>query len=325
MSATSELIREATQSAHEALAALDGTVQEQIAELYAQAIDVLKEQIMQAAANGELGRIEALRAMMDNAVARLRTLQDAYGLLLDSALMEAARLGAEPYAAVAVQGLSVAAVAAEAALFVQTFQAADGLQLSDRLWRLDAQASETMQNLLREAVLTGRDHERLAADILRKLDERMTGPGSPLDNALRLARTEINRAHGEAYMMGGENVDGFAGWRFLLSPAHPRPDICDLHARANLYGLGPGVYPDRARCPWPAHPNTLSYVEIVFEDEISDEDRAGKTSPIDWLKGQPRAVQVAVLGKNKADLLADGRLSAADITRPWKELKPDAE
>ncbi len=318
---TAALIRKATLAAHEALATLDGTLQEQIAELYAEAIEAIADQIMQAAAHGELGRIEALRGMMDYAVARLRAMQDAYGQLLDSALMEAARLGTEPYASAAVAGLNTAAVAAEAALFVKTFQAADGLQLSDRLWRLDAQASETMQNLLREAVLTGRDHERLAADILRDLHDRMTGPGSPLDNALRLARTEINRAHGEAYMMGGEKGEGFAGWRFLLSPAHPRPDICDLHARANLYGLGPGVYPDRARCPWPAHPNTLSYVEIVFEDEIDEADRKGKTDPITWLKTQPRDVQEAVLGKHKADWLAEGKLKAADITTPWKELK----
>jgi len=319
---TAEQIRKATLDAHRALEALDGTVQEEIAALYVQAVDLIGEQIKQAAINGELGRIETLRAMMDDAVARLRIMNDSYSALMDSALTEAAAIGASPYAAAAVAGLSVAAVAADAALFVQTFQAADGLVLSDRLWRLDAQASETMQQLLREAVLTGRDHERLAADVLRQLGERMTGVGSPLDNALRLARTEINRAHGEAYMMGGEKVDGFAGWRFLLSPNHPRPDICDLHAKANIYGLGKGVYPSRAKCPWPAHPNTLSYVEIVFDDEISAEDKAGKDTAIDWLKAQPRSVQEAVLGKNKADLLDNGRLNDDDITTPWRELKP---
>ena len=33
----------------------------------------------------------------------------------------------------------------------------------------------------------------------------------------RVFRTEINRAHGEAYMAAGEGTPGFAGWRFLLS------------------------------------------------------------------------------------------------------------
>ena len=56
------------------------------------------------------------------------------------------------------------------------------------------------------------------------------------------------------------------GLRYCLSPRHPRKDICDTHASADLYGLGAGVYPVDA-CPWPAHPNTFSYVEVVYSDE----------------------------------------------------------
>ncbi|AZR60628.1 hypothetical protein ELB75_11835 [Eikenella corrodens] len=44
-------------------------------------------------------------------------------------------------------------------------------------------------------------------------------------------------------------------------------DICDEHAAADLYGLGQGVYPVD-ECPWPAHPNTFSYTEAVYRDEI---------------------------------------------------------
>lgn len=57
------------------------------------------------------------------------------------------------------------------------------------------------------------------------------------------------------------------GLRFMLSPRHPRVDICDEHAAADLYGLGQGVYPVD-ECPWPAHPNTFSYTEAVYRDEI---------------------------------------------------------
>ena len=102
----------------------------------------------------------------------------------------------------------------------------------------------------------------------REAFDALTGEGGAMNNAMRLFRTEINRAHGEAYMAGGDALPGFAGWRFMLSPAHPKPDICDVLASQNLYGLGPGVYPNREALPWPAHPNTLSFVEIVFEDEV---------------------------------------------------------
>jgi hypothetical protein len=81
-------------------------------------------------------------------------------------------------------------------------------------------------------------------------------------------------------MAGAAATRGFAGFRLLLSPAHERADICDLFATQNLYGLGQGVYPSRALTPWPAHPATLSFVEMVFQDEITDADRLGAESPL---------------------------------------------
>lgn len=80
-----------------------------------------------------------------------------------------------------------------------------------------------------------------SASIGKTVADVLTGSGSPMDNAMRLMRTEINRAHGEAYISGALAHPDAAGVRFLLSPAHPEPDICDLHAAANLHGLGPGV------------------------------------------------------------------------------------
>ena len=82
-----------------------------------------------------------------------------------------------------------------------------------------------------------------------------------------MLRTEINTAHGERYKQMVRDDPEAVGLRFMLSPRHPRVDICDTHATADLYNLGPGVYPVDA-CPWPAHPNTFSYIEVVFEDEV---------------------------------------------------------
>jgi hypothetical protein len=149
----------------------------------------------------------------------------------------------------------------------------------------------------------------------------VTGTGSPMDNAMRVMRTELNRAHGEAYMRGGEDHPDFAGWRFLLSPAHPQFDICDLHAAANLHGLGPGVYPSREKCPWPAHPNTLSYVEIVFADEITEDDRKGKETPMQALERLSPAQQRGVLGVNKYKAFQEGRLRQGMIKAPWKSVQ----
>ncbi|MTD32395.1 hypothetical protein [Paludibacterium denitrificans] len=184
----------------------------------------------------------------------------------------------------------------EAVSFVRGFVAADGLQLSDRLWRINRGTIETITDQIQFAVINGESaHQAMmrsmgrgqgvppeiaqayngakAGQLGRRVRSLMTGAADPVNGkgvvyrAERLFRTEINRAHGESYLSAAFQTDGVVGVRFMLSPRHRLRDICDTHATADLYGLGPGVYPNRASCPWPAHPNTLSYVEAVFEGE----------------------------------------------------------
>ena len=149
----------------------------------------------------------------------------------------------------------------------------------------------------------------------------LTGNGGAMDNAMRVFRTEINRAHGEAYMAGGEGKPYFGGWRYLLSPAHPEPDICDLLAAQNLHGLGRGVYPSRAKCPWPAHPNTLSFVEIVFKDEIGEAERAGRETPLQALARLSPETRRGVLGKTRGELFDAGLLTQGMIRAPVAAVK----
>jgi hypothetical protein len=85
--------------------------------------------------------------------------------------------------------------------------------------------------------------------------------------------------------------------------------------------LGEGVYPNREKLPWPAHPNTLSFVEIVFKDEISAEDKAGKESPLQALARLTPAQRQGVLGKNKADVFDAGKLTQGMIRAPWRAVQ----
>lgn len=71
----------------------------------------------------------------------------------------------------------------------------------------------------------------------------------------RIARTELHRAHQDeaaaALMKDAETTVV----QVMINPMHPKTDICDLHARADLWGLGPGLYPkDEAPVP-PYHPH----------------------------------------------------------------------
>ena len=80
------------------------------------------------------------------------------------------------------------------------------------------------------------------------------------------------------------------------------------------------MYP-LGKTPWPAHPNTLSYVEVVFADEVTDADRAGKETPLQALKRLPPETRTRVLGKGKAQLLEAGSLTQGMIKTPLAKVR----
>lgn len=196
-------------------------------------------------------------------LAQIEAVIDALGeqrtALVAQAIDRAAELGVRPFTAqgIAAVGGEQAVLDSGAAMrihqaavrFVRDFTLADGLTLSDRLWRLDLGAKEALQRAIGQAVVMGQSATRAAQDFMLRgdkvpgdlvariaagkagalarvadtLTDRDVGAFAQVE---RVFRTEINRAHGEAYMAGAEGTPGFAGFRFLLSPAHPKPDIC---------------------------------------------------------------------------------------------------
>lgn len=344
-------IKRASQQARNAMRQLDLQAAEQQLELYQRAAEEVRAQIMAAADAGDVvpqHRLQPLLVQIDAVIERLGQERDA---LLRQAIGEAATIGVRPYTAqgvLAVGGTeavidtSAAQRIHQAAVnFVVESRQADGLNLSERLWRLNQGAKEALHRAIASAVIRGASAARAAVDlayrgeaipgtvqqlangglagnVAKLADLLTTGDGAELWKAERVLRTEMNRAHGEAFMAAGEGTPGFAGWRFLLSPAHPEPDICDLLAAQNRHGLGNGVYPDRASTPWPAHPNTLSFVEIVFEDEITDADRAGKETELQALARLAPEVRAGAIGKTKAEYFDRGLLTRGMIRSPLR-------
>lgn len=321
---------------------LDARAIEQLQALYEAAAEDVRRDIAAAAGGADLVPDHALRRLLagiEETISRLGQQRDA---LLTQNIAEAAQLGVRPFTLQGVAAVggaqavlttgSAATVAADAVQFVMGARQADGLILSDRLWRLDQGAKEVLQRAIGSAVVRGISAARAAQQLitqgqrvpdalsqaidgarlgrLAKLaDILVSGDGGEVWKAERVFRTELNRAHGEAYMAGAIQAPGFAGFRFLLSPRHPRPDICDLLAAQNIHGLGPGVYPTRELTPWPAHPNTLSFLVAVFEDEVSEADRAGKETPLQALQRLGPEIRAGVLGATKAEYFDQGLLT----------------
>lgn len=95
--------------------------------------------------------------------------------------------------------------------------------------------------------------------------------------ANRIARTEIARAQNAQIareLLADEQI-GFVQIR--LSSKHPKTDICDLHARLDAYGLGPGVYP-KAEAPLPPfHPHCYCLQRPILSIPPGQRSRPGRT------------------------------------------------
>lgn len=352
---TPAAIRRASQQARNAMYELDRTTSAELRKDYEHAAQAVRLAIAQAVGPDDLVRREHLQGLLRQIEDILQRMGLARDAVLTGALEQAATLGVRPYTlqGVGAVGGSTAVLDSAAAMriseaaveFVASFRMADGLALSDRLWRLDLGAKEVLQRAVSNAVVQGWSASKAVADLvyggkpvppelaatlgrarqgaLLNLADLLTGgekgaDGSELWKAERVMRTEINRAHGEAYAESAQRTPGFAGFRYLLSPRHPEHDICDLLASQNLHGLGPGVYPDRERTPWPAHPNTLSFLEVVFEDEVTDADRAGKETELQALQRMAPVVREGVLGVTKAAYFDKGLLRRGMLRSPLR-------
>lgn len=343
--AVAAAIRRASAQARYAMEQLDEAALDELERIYQAAAEDVRGSIRAAAAAGgrEAVQLAQLRDLLAQVEAQLDGLARLRDQVLNGAIEQAAQLGVRPLtgvglavtgqgAAEVLSGQVAAEVVDEAVNFVRTFRAEDGLSLSDRLWRVDRGAKDAVMGMIEQAVVQGWNADKAAAELAYRglpvpvatrqaqqgaqatrlvragdvLEDSTTGP---LASTLRVARTEINRAHGEAYMSGAERAPGFVGFRFLLSPAHPRPDVCDLLASQNLHGLGRGVYPTRKATPWPAHPNTLSFVVAVFEDELTDADREGRETTLEALQRLAPEIREGVLGPTKATYFDQGLLT----------------
>lgn len=156
----------------------------------------------------------------------------------------------------------------------------DGFSFSDRIWRMDSFARDGVNQILTSGIARGQSAVSMSKELRRFLidpdiepgvswttgvSKSVTGKGTIHYNALRLARTEINNAYRETLVTANASNPITLGVRWNLSNSHPRPDICDVWAESDLYGIGAGVYPPGAT-PLD-HPGGLCYVTDVLRPQ----------------------------------------------------------
>lgn len=97
--------------------------------------------------------------------------------------------------------------------------------------------------------------------------------------------------------------------KFKLSSRHPVFDICDMYAKADMYGLGAGIYPKDKLPPLPVHPHCLCrYVEVI-EGEVDMQQQRDQVREAGdkWLNSLPESRRAQVLGRKGLKAWEDGK------------------
>lgn len=157
----------------------------------------------------------------------------------------------------------------------------DGLYLSDRIWSKSQRYRKNMTDIIQAAVAEGQDCSKTARsleqyvlkgrktlaseypNLMARIGNRV--PRNVSYEALRLARTEMTAAFGDATVSAAKVSPSCRGIKYILSASHPKPDICDDITGTDKHGLGIGVYPIDEAPLYPFHPCCLCIVTTVNE------------------------------------------------------------
>ncbi|WP_440445363.1 hypothetical protein [Phascolarctobacterium succinatutens] len=126
--------------------------------------------------------------------------------------------------------------------------------------------------------------------------------------AERITRTEMARAWADGFIAKMKKDADIVAVKFKLSSSHPVFDICDMYAKADMYGLGAGIYPKDKLPPLPVHPHCLCrYVEVI-EGEVDMQQQRDQVREAGdkWLNSLPESRRAQVLGRDGLKAWKDG-------------------
>lgn len=132
----------------------------------------------------------------------------------------------------------------------------DNLKFSDRVWKNTRHAKNSINLILSAGIARGQSAGSMSKELKRFLVDYKLKPGETWHdiknsvtkrgslnyNAKRLAITEINNSYRETQILHSKKSPIVLGLKWNLASSHPIPDVCDVYAEQDLFGLGAGVY-----------------------------------------------------------------------------------
>lgn len=179
----------------------------------------------------------------------------------------------------------------------------DGFKLSQRIWRLDQNSLDGLQQILTAGLANQESAWNLAGQLEQHLGPGQDCPrwtstrlfgltkseiaagdttglvsGQPCEskgvayNALRLGRNEIQIVHHMATDRVFSQAPWVMGENIILSPAHPETDICDEVVADNPYEVGQITLPLHVLCLKPGQLITTKTGDKAIEDiQVGDQ------------------------------------------------------
>jgi hypothetical protein len=156
-----------------------------------------------------------------------------------------------------------------------------------------------------DAIEAGKGEEALNKKLRVAMDEKVRY------YANRIAQTELHRAyaHQQAHELASDTDVEWVQWR--LSPSHPRPDICDVFAGVDGWGMGAGVYPVRDAPVAPAHPFCRCYLVPRTDIKLGRRGKFRPDAAQKWVDGFSRDEGARIMGSRAR---FDAVVSGSD---PW--------
>lgn len=149
-----------------------------------------------------------------------------------------------------------------------------GQTFSERVVDLSVRAEADLRRRIANGIAQGESPQSIAKDVKKYVGpydaavDAVVGPGlykNPFRNAMRIARTETNRAYARASAEFAKGKSFIKGIMITLSPAHEDEDVCDDWA-------GKIVSPEEFEELVPFHPHCMCYSTFVLADNYLGED-----------------------------------------------------
>lgn len=186
-----------------------------------------------------------------------------------------------------------------------------GYTLSDRIWQTGVETRRKIDLLMAEGIRNGDSAVRIAGRLEAFLNpsrrnvrtQKPYGRDGSFD-AMRLARSEITLAHSRASKIAATTNPFVEGMNFVLSPSHPRVDICDPLAAGSPYPVEEVPVPvldTHPHCLCTLTPNTGD-IQATVEDIRSMMERGDRPA---MNPANPGAFLLALLGSTLFALVSD--------------------